>query len=237
MEAIFSQSCAAIEDQYRRLGYQLGWRFLASSRSTLTRNTPMALITLNPGGSVDRPDHGRESSEEGSAYVVESWGRDDTPGGAPLQTQVQRLFSRLANLQGSGMSGDDLLNKSLAAYFVPFRSPTFNALSHPQEALAFASRLWSGLFDEIDPDLIITIDQRTTQRLAHILSKKLGTLPTRQPFPIGWGTYRAELLVFNSSGMRRAILRLPHLSRFRIFGRPQSEPYVEPIIQAVARFC
>lgn len=169
--------------------------------------------------------------------MVEAWEHGCPPGAAPLQTQVQRLFSRLANARGNGTSGDDLLNKSLAAYFVPFRSPTFKDLAHPHQALAFASQLWAGLCDHLDPQLIITIDQRTTQRLTHILSKKLGTPPTRQQFPIGWGTYSAELLAFDSSGMRRAILRLPHLSRFRIFGRPQSEPHVQRIIQAVASLC
>ena len=234
LTTIFSQACAAIQEEYSRLGYQLGWRFLASPRSTLNRNTPIALITLNPGGSVDRPDHGRESSEAGSAYVVETWPQGGRPGRAPLQTQVRRLFAELADVQGRERSGDDLLHRSLAAYFVPFRLPTFKSLTCSRDALAFASKLWAGLFRQIDPKLIITIDHETSQRLTQILGEQFGIAPVTRRFPTGWGAYNAELVAFESGDIRRMILRFPHLSRFGIFGRPESKLHVERIMEAVA---
>ena len=46
----------------------------------------------------------------------------------------------------------------------------------------------------------------------------------------GWGTYIAELFTYESVAM----LRLPHLSRFPIFGREASQLQVERIIAAVA---
>lgn len=234
MERLFSESCSEIEVAYSRLGHQLGWRFLASPRSTLSGDTEIALITMNPGGSVIRPDHARESSEAGSAYIVEAWKHGYRHGEAPLQVQVRRLFDLLAAAKGHRSSGDDLLHSSLAAYFVPFRSPTFKMLSQSRDSLLFASQLWTRLFRYIDPKLVITIDQGTTQRLTRILCAKLGTPPSRQEFPIGWDSYTAELVSFKSDDIQRAIVRFPHLSRFGIFGRAQSQPHVERIIDAIA---
>jgi hypothetical protein len=62
------------------------------------------------------------------------------------------------------------------------------------------------------------------------LNAKCGGTPSQQQFPIGWGTYTADLFTYASVAM----LRLPHLSRFAIFGREASQPHVERIIAAVA---
>jgi hypothetical protein len=235
VEQVFSRSCAEIEAAYVRLGHQAGWRFLASSQSTLKGEIPIALITMNPGGSATRLGHGRESSERGSAYIVETWKHGYPPGQAPLQVQVRRLFAMLAEARDRGVTGDELLHTSLAAYFVPFRSPTFKALVRSRESLVFATQLWTGLFKHIDPRLTITIDQGTTRRLLRILCEKHRAVPSELRFPVGWGAYEASLFTLVSSdGSPRGILRLPHLSRFSIFGRPLSRPHVERMIQVVS---
>ncbi|MFT5688004.1 MAG: hypothetical protein ACI8PQ_000836 [Planctomycetota bacterium] len=61
----FDDACAKIRVAYDELGHDLGWRFLTSPSATLDPKTEIALITLNPGGDRDRPDHARESSEAG----------------------------------------------------------------------------------------------------------------------------------------------------------------------------
>jgi hypothetical protein len=232
MENMFPERWAEIQDAYVRLGHKLGWQFLTSPQATLSRDCQIALITMNPGGSHERRDHGRESSEVGSAYVVEAWKRGYAPGEAPLQVQVRRMFSLLATAQGGRTTGDELLNASLAGYFVPFRSPQFKALAHPRESLAFAMKLWTQIFSYCDPKLIITIDQHTTRGLIQILNAKYGGTPAPQQFEIGWGAYTADLFTYGSVAM----LRLPHLSRFGIFGREASQPHVERIIAAVAPY-
>ncbi len=70
----------SISAAYKRLG----WRFLAGPGRTFTSRTAFALITLNPGGAREDPDHLRTSSENGSAYWIESW-KGYPPGTAPLQ--------------------------------------------------------------------------------------------------------------------------------------------------------
>src|SRR4030095_2650416 len=121
-------------------------------------------------------------------------GRSHAPGEAPLQVQVRRLFRLLAAAQGGQTTGDELLNTSLAAYFVPFRSPQIRALAHRRESLAFATKLWTEILDYCTPRLIITIDQRTTRCLLGILN---GTRSRRQ-FEVGWGTFSADVFAYSS---------------------------------------
>ena len=141
----------------------------------------------------------------------------------------------LAAAQRRAGSGDELLHKSLAVHFIPFRSPTFKALARRRESLDFAHALWKGLFNHLDPQLIITIDRRTTDRLRRILQEKLGCDSTCERHPVGWGDYTAELISFDSGGRPRTILRFPHLSRFKLFGRPQSAAHIGQILRAVAQ--
>jgi hypothetical protein len=230
VENMFSKWCAEIQEAYIGLGHKIGWQFLTSPQATLSRDCQIALITMNPGGSIEKSDHGRESSEAGSAYIVEAWKHGYAPGQAPLQVQVRRMFSLLATAQGGRTTGDELLNASLTGYFVPFRSPQFKALAHPRESLTFATKLWADILNHCDPKLIITIDQHTRRGLTRILNAKYGATPSLQQFEIGWGTYTADLFTYGSVAM----LRLPHLSRFPIFGRRASQLQVERIIAAVA---
>jgi hypothetical protein len=41
--------------------------------------------------------------------------------------------------------------------------------------------------------------------------------------PVGWGDVSYELAYYDSAGARTLLVRLPHLSRFGIFGRPASK--------------
>jgi hypothetical protein len=140
------------------------------------------------------------------------------------------MFSLLAAAEGGRTTGDALLNSSLAAYFVPFRSPQFKVLSNPRESLAFAVDLWTQILSYCHPRLIITIDQQTTRCLTRILNAKSGSTPSRRQFGIGWGMYKADLFAYESV----AVLRWPHLSRFAIFGREASRPHVKRILAAAA---
>jgi hypothetical protein len=229
---LFTEACEEIARAYDQLGHGIGWRFLASAQSTLAPSTPIALISMNPGGSFEPPDHGRESCERGSAYIVESWA-GCPPGEAPLQRQIRLLFAELAEVQCADSSGDALLDASLSAYFVPFRSPSFDALAHQTRSLDFADRLWARLFRNLDPKLIITIDRQTTKRIARILKKKLHAPPFTRSFATGWGQVSADIVTFDGPEGARSILRFPHLSRYKLFGRSKSAQQIDQILQAV----
>ncbi len=202
----FEEAVRKIADEYQRLGHRLGWRFLTTQRRTL-RTAKTALITLNPGGDYDPPEHGRESSEPGSAYLCESWD-ECPPGEARLQVQVQRLFNWL---------GEDL-NEALSAHFIPFRSPNYRDLHERKASLEFASSLWRRLLSTIAPTLVISIGGEAFKGIRKILSDIRGAPIRQSEFPLGWNKMKATLVRYHQC----LLIGLPHLSRFSIFGRSDS---------------
>lgn len=230
------QYVKAIKAKCGELNLNLGWRFLTCPANNLSRHTDIALITLNPGGSKKRDDHDSKSCEDGSAYIHESWGNHPV-GESPLQTQIRSLFALIA--EGSSnvkVSGDKLLEDSLTAQFIPFRSPTYAKLPRQKECSAFAKELWSQIFEEkLDPKLVINIDKRTFDALSKILSKQYGK-PTVQKMPTGWGNISAQLATYKKpDGSMVKQVRFPHLSRFKIMGRTSSAKQVEAIITDICQ--
>lgn len=206
----FDTSVIEIQDAYARLGHRLGWRFLATPRGTLCSDAKLAFVTLNPGGDGIDPAHGVESCEAGSAYVHESWG--GCPAGvSPLQRQVRAMFRWL------GADPD----RVLSGYFIPFRSPSLAALSTPIESFAFGVTLWRRLFASMNPSLVVCIGKDVERGLLAIWGRPVST----NLYPVGWSPQSAALGRYE----KRTLLRLPHLSRFRIFGRPQSAEPLEAI--------
>lgn len=235
MGDLFEDTIKRIERFYKDHGYRLGRRFLTCSRKVLDGGTPqIALITLNPGGKRQRPDHPQNSCEEGCAYLVESWKNGMPPGEAPLQIQVRRMFAELAiKLRYSG-TPENLLEESLSGYFVPFRSPSFEELEHRREALDFGESIWSSILESVRPGLIICIDTKTYERLKELIPRIYRLRETNHLRPkTGWGDYRADIVEFGESSEVR-LLRLPHLSRFGLFGNPARAEHIDRIF---TRFC
>jgi transcriptional regulator with XRE-family HTH domain len=210
----FAACLKLVNRAYQRLGHELGFRFLTSPRRTL-ENPRVVLITLNPGGDHIPQGHPSDSSESGSAYLVESWG-DYRPGQAPLQRQVQALFQML----------EEPLEDALSGHFVPFRSPTWDALPNHEESLALGERIWSELFKQIDPNLVICMDRHSFSRLPRVMNA--GEPVEEISLPTGWGRYNADIVRFETC----TLLRIPHLSRFRLFGSAEREPYLRAIVEA-----
>jgi hypothetical protein len=230
---LFNESCGQIESEYKQLGHRLGWRFLTGPMANFSTDVDVAFVTLNPGGSVDVVEHPRTSSEAGSAYLVESWD-GYSPGQSPLQQQVRGLFSRLAGISGAP-SGEVLLSKSLTAHFVPFRSPTFDDLKNQTASVAFATRLWTRILRELRPRLVITMDTTSTPVLESILRSSQDVTSSAKSLPIGWGSYSAQLIRFGGPrDATRALLRFPHLSRFKVFGRSASANCLDNIFSETA---
>lgn len=188
------------------------------SAKNLAPSSSVALITANPGGDSIPTDHPAASCEHGSAYVTERWGAS-APGRHKLQVQVQALFAELALTAGSGVEGGlDLLNRSLSAYFIPFRSARLAEIHRPVESRAFARSLWTELFQYIDPKVVVTIDRQTHRDLRCILQRTKHTVISgSQELPTGWGRYCATLDEYRTGTDKTMLLRLPHLSTFQLF--------------------
>lgn len=191
-----------IEHEYRRLGYRLGWRFMTAPTRNLER-AAVAIITLNPGGTAP---HGPDwSAETGSAYVAESW--DGRPTGAdPLQRQVQRLCAVL------GTTPDDVFS----AHFVPFRSPDWASLPRRPDAVAFARRLWAWAGARTAARTVVCVGKTVVgSEIATVFGARL-----ERTVAAGWGEQSIDRYVAADG---RIVLGLPHLGRFKLFGRSESE--------------
>lgn len=205
---------ARIEAAYAAGGYRLGWRLLASPAGTL-QGADTAFLGLNPGGRGETEGHGVFAMDRGSAFVLESWA-NHPPGRSPLQQQVLGLFERLGVAPQSCLAGN----------LVPFRSPSWAALPDRRRALAFGAGLWQMIFARARPRLVVTMGAETG-RVARAL---LGASPTRQR-PLGWGRVCAREADFPGG----RIVSLPHLSRYRVFGRPASEAALGQLFDRIER--
>jgi len=191
-----------IDREHDRLGYVLGWRFMMAPERNL-RTSKIALILLNPGGS--KYESSAWSQERGSAYVIERW-KEMNPGQESLQVQVQGLC-RVLNVDAS---------ETFSAVFVPFRSRNWQELSRQDEAVAFAKTLWRWALPQSPAHTFVCIGQKIVgPEIANLLSAK-----PLVPKLAGWGNYKINRYAAPDG---RKVLALPHLSRFGLFGREQSE--------------
>jgi hypothetical protein len=121
-------------------------------------------------------DHPRASCESGNAYLTETWPGSD-PGAAPLQRQVQMLFTGLAAKLGETRSLREFMDaRVMSAYFIPFRSPSIAALGRREELSEFAAHLWSAVFERWMPKCILTIDTKTFGSIKKMLAVQANTM-------------------------------------------------------------
>lgn len=194
-----------IEEAYRTSGNRLGWRFLYSPPHVLTASK-VAFIGLNPGGNERPADHAEFAMASGSAYCDEAWA-GCRPGESPLQRQVRALFEMI------GVRADDVL----AGNFVPFRSPSWSTLQRPRDALSVARQLWADVFATSRPTLVVAMGAEVRREMANILG-----ITEMTAFPTGWGKIKA----MRGSNSQTTLIGIPHLSRFRIMGRPGSADHL-----------
>jgi hypothetical protein len=225
---------AEIEAAYARLGHTLGWRFLMGPAATLSPASRVALITLNPGGSSRPADHAEASCEYGSAYWTESWAGSPR-GQAPLQRQIQALLGGLARELGTATSVREWTDRNVVtAHFIPFRSPSIAALPRSAESIAFARTLWHRILADWTPRTIVTIDGTTFSEITSILRSRPGAkIDAAQVLPTGWGNVSAEIMRIRGPHGMSTVGRLPHLSRFALFGRRESAEHVSDWLRAL----
>lgn len=203
LEAFCADLERRIEDEYKRLGYGIGWRLLASPKTTL-KSANIALIGLNPGGDRDYPEHPRFSMPVGkSSYVDEKWGNHQR-GKAPLQNQVRSIFTKLGAEPHEVLCGE----------FIPFRSRNYRELAHKKEARAFARELWRDIFAETKPELIMAMGMVAFEELNNLL----GGVEAKK-IPINWGRVKARHTVYSDT----TLVGIPHLSQYRFINREESQ--------------
>lgn len=232
---LFEQCVSDIERAYDELGHNLGWRFLSVGKDVLNAPVEIALITLNPAGNVIPPDHPMASCESGVSYLVESWG-NSKPGQSELQIQVQRLFYMLAVEMDFQGTYQQLMEKSLIAHFIPFRSPRLKALPCKSESFELGRRLWHRLLRVCSPKLIICLGRDVETELLKLTPvATVSRLETSTSYPTGWGSYTATIHEFTTRQETIRLLFLPHLSTFKLFTSANCTNHMPAIIRAACK--
>lgn len=226
MMTLFEELIQDINTEYSSNANDLGWRFLQSSRKTLEENNGILLITSNPGGS--KSSEPVESCENGCAYISESW-RGKPSGTSKLQVQVQLLFKEIAErLEIENYK--ELIESSVCAHFIPFRSPSLKLLKEQDRSISFSKRLWKKILSNLQFRLIICLDKNTYKNLTVILLELSYKNLETKDYPIAWGNYKASVANFEKGNDRISLLWFPHLSTFSIFGREKSRAAINAIL-------
>ncbi len=231
---LYTDTVSEIKKSYKELGYSLGWSFLGCSKNNIQENSSIGLITLNPGGNIYSEP--LASFENGNIYSHEDWnGKGE--GQEPLQLQIQHLFSQLLPHLNNYKDATLLMNQSLIGYFIPFRSPTYKDLSNQQEAIRISKTIWSNIISKSNLSRLICIDRITFNALDDILRNVNGFhLVASSNMKTGWGKITASVNHYKSNTSQISLTRLPHLSRYKIFNRAESQSAVENIIKESTRY-
>lgn len=191
------------------LGLRDGFRFVYGPWATLQTGR-IAFLSLNPG----RPPSGSVlrdvSDERGNSYAVE---RHTTQ--SPITDQALRAFSFF------GAEPHEVLTGVVCS----FRTSSWADLSKEKRdrALELGRQFWEQPLQRQGLELIVCCSTEASQAAVSWLHAR-----HEASAPAGWGNisihrYRSKMGV--------PIIALPHLSRFRLFGRPQSETAIRGLLE------
>lgn len=167
MTTQYETALRQIRRTYSKLGHTLGWRFLYSPARTFNPKTRIVFIGLNPGGRRFGP--AEPSVEEGNAYRVQPWGHGERLNS--LQKQVCAFYSMLLKAVPGGDVAK-LMDTTLSANFIPFRSASWARLRRRSESVQFARRLWTDILAFVRPDILVTMGSEVRHQIDSLLATR-----------------------------------------------------------------
>lgn len=237
----FDCLCDRIRTAYKEQDHKMGWSFLYTSQSTLHASQQLLFVGLNPGRGEDDNYQEAKSCEDGNEYLHGDWDRNKyKKGEAALQVQVQKLFMKIANsIDSTNHTCCDefvktLMDKSLAANYVPFRSSNWNSLQNKKNALEFSKKLWSDIFAFVQPRVIICMSLVAYDGIKAILKDKGFNVGSENPKKIGWGKATYRVIELSKEEKTIILVQLPHLSRYKVFSSTKCEIEVNDLIKKIA---
>lgn len=227
--AVFDSIIDDIRKGYGRCKPRLGWRFLYTPRRTFRPDIGIAVVALNPGGgNYAAPS---PSFEEGNAFRLENWRRGPGPKGPnPLQKQVRALFTLIAAAHGD-QNVDRLLDESLVANLCPYRSSSWAKLEPKSRSLEVSKGIWRRAFSIIRPKVLITLGSIVAREVRNLNPDWFGKGCGVRAIATGWGSTRCTVSQAPRGGP--LVIELPHLSRFKVFGREAGQAFERQLSTAV----
>jgi hypothetical protein len=233
MQEEFRAAIADIARGERKLGHHLGWVFLHTPASTLSRKTRLFLVALNPAHKTYCAP--QKSDEKGNAYQVRTWRRDRK---SPLQKQVCAFYKMIA--KKLDRNWQSLMNTSLAGNFCPYASPSWAALSAKRLSIEFSISLWSRVIQFCAPSVVVCLGEISYQCMRKVVgSCGYEDIGKARLYRTGWRHRFGEInyILAEMNGPNRLLLvRLPHLSRYQVFERAGADGHFRPLILKVAKY-
>jgi hypothetical protein len=127
------------------------------------------------------------------------------------------------------------MDETLASNFCPFRSASWDALANRERSGAFSQALWRDVWPHVLGQVerpVMICNGIHVRRLFRLVLEGQGArlVGTPERGRVGWGQQTYELAEYDTA----VVVTLPHLSRFAIFGRPESQHAVDRVVEAVA---
>ena len=191
-------------------GFEQGYKILYSPWATL--GSPAAIfLSLNPGKPPLEAEMCIVSDERGNSYEVE---RETTR--SPITAQFLKMCDFI------GLTPSQVLTGVVA----PFRSDRWASLSGLQRraALLVGREFWSEVLPRSPAGLIITCSDEAAEMVVSITGARLDAVT-----PSGWGNIKLSRYLAPNG---KRIVKLPHLSQFKLFSRLDSAPYLKEIFRA-----
>lgn len=183
------------------LGLTKGYKFLYVPWKTLN-SASVTFLSLNPGRAPDAADMRVVADERGNSYEVEQY---------TTKSNITAQFMRFAEFLGCAP------NDILTGVVAPFRSDGWAELSSTQKrrSLELGYAFWSEPLRHPDLKVITVCSEEAASMAVDITDASLDEV-----LDSGWGTIKIRRY---RTPQGQLIVHLPHLSRFRLFGRPESE--------------
>ena len=147
------------------------------------------------------------------------------------------MFCKICEKTNYSESMRKLIESTLSGYFIPFRSRNLNDLKHEKEAFDFGEKIWIKILKTVQPELFVCIEKESAKRLRKIIETAYDLPESRLcRLPTGWSNrtnYTADIFEFGSNAEVK-LLRLPHLSTYKLFSRKECEEKIEDIF---TQFC
>ncbi|MFM5535551.1 hypothetical protein ACET64_17915 [Aeromonas veronii] len=216
---------AFIQNKYDNLKNDMGWDLLfCRYENMLSPQYPVAFFGINPGGGPC--DTNAISVESECAYYNERW-KGCKKGNAPLQQQMKHLYTMIGD--ELGVSYTQLMDGSLMTNYIPARSRNWHSLKGKGEWLEHARQIWDERIKQVHCKLYIAISKIVFDELDGHLTKHGFQMVDKINEQIGWGRVRYQIQRYERGDQVSLLVRLPHLSTYKIFSRAACQPAIDRI--------
>ena len=214
-----------IQKKYDNLKNDMGWDLLfCRYGNMLSPQYPVAFFGINPGGGPC--DTNAISVESECAYYNERW-KGCKKGNAPLQQQMKHLYTMIGD--ELGVSYTHLMDGSLMTNYIPARSRNWHSLKGKGEWLEHARQIWDERIKQVHCKLYIAISKIVFDELDGHLTKHGFQMVDKINEQIGWGRVRYQIQRYERGDQVSLLVRLPHLSTYKIFSRAACQPAINRI--------